>query len=113
MKVNYDLGAASFESIYAMRQRIQGNSPRPTITEYTANQQMRSPGSKVFGTGRDVPPDQSATQLREGHNAQTANRKAIREAMNRSIDDVPRHIRQYAEAMDERGNRGQVLLARA
>ncbi|WP_026959162.1 hypothetical protein [Aliagarivorans taiwanensis] len=112
MFVNYNLGAASFESPYAARQRIERAAPRQTITEYSAARQTGRPGTPVFGDA-DVQPGLSPEQLRNTHDAKVANRKSIREAMNRSVQDSGPHIRLYREYADSRGQRGPQMLARA
>ncbi|MGY5452416.1 hypothetical protein ACVFI8_15965 [Agarivorans sp. MS3-6] len=112
MQVNYNLQAASLESTYAARTRIENTAPRQTLSEYTARRQMSSPGSAVYN-GNDVQPNQSATQLRDGDDAKQANRKQIREAMGRSVDQAATHIRLYFQYMDEKSSRGPQLLAKA
>jgi hypothetical protein len=112
MQVNYNLQAASLESTYQARQRIEGSAPRQTITEYTAKRQMTNPGTAVFGNN-DVQPGLSATQLRDSDDAKQANRKSIREAMGRSVDQSATHIRLYFQYMEDKGKRGPQLLARA
>ncbi|MFM2484603.1 hypothetical protein [Celerinatantimonas yamalensis] len=108
----YNLGAASFESVYHARQRIRAEAPVKNLTDYTAERQQASPGTKIF-TSDDVPPNQSADQLRQEHNAKVANSKQIREAMDRTVHNSATHIRKYYEMMQEMGDRGQILMARA
>ncbi len=112
MQVNYNLQVASYESPYQARQRIQNTAPRQTITQFTAQKQMANPGSPVFGNN-DVQPGMSATQLRDSDDAKQANRKQIREAMGRSVDQAATHIRLYYQYMEEKGQRGPALLAKA
>ncbi|WP_432464526.1 MULTISPECIES: hypothetical protein [unclassified Agarivorans] len=112
MQVNYNLQAASFESVYKARERIENTAPRQTLTEYTARRQMTNPGSAVFGNN-DVKPGLTATQLRDSDDAKQANRKQIREAMGASVDQSATHIRLYYQHMEEKGTRGPQLLARA
>jgi hypothetical protein len=66
----------------------------------------------VFGNN-DVQPGMSATQLRDSDDAKQANRKQIREAMGRSVDQAATHIRLYYQYMEEKGRRGPEILARA
>lgn len=108
----YNLGAASFESIYHAYQRIKAQAPVRDLTEYTVDRQQLKPGTKVF-TSDDIPPGQTPTQLRDERNAKIANSKHIREAMRETVQNSAAHTREYFEVMQEFGNRGQILLARA
>ncbi|CAG9000382.1 MAG: hypothetical protein CENE_02377 [Candidatus Celerinatantimonas neptuna] len=108
----YNLGAASFESMYHAWQRVNANAPVQNLTEYTVARQQQRPGTKIF-TSDDVPNGQTANQLREEHNAKVANKKQIREAMDRTVDNSAKRVLEYYDIMQEMGTRGQILQARA
>lgn len=112
MQVNYNLGAAQFESISETHQRISQSNPQQTMTDYTAAAQSPTPPVKVYPVD-DPPRSKSPIEVIEAESSRVENRKQIRNAMNRSVDNAAGHVRQYYEAMDERGQRGQKLLARA
>jgi hypothetical protein len=112
MQVNYNLGAAQFETISGTHQRIVKNNPQQTLTEYTASMQELNPGTAIFPPN-DPPRSDSPIEVMEAEDARVNNEHQIREVVNRSMDNAAGHVRQYYEAMDERSHRGQVLMARA